>query len=91
VIIPMARVRLIGRKDELPLALAALQDAGTLHLATPAEDVPRHAPTARERRRPRRARLGCARSTQYAAAALARDGGRRGGAAAGAREERRAR
>lgn len=52
-IIPMARVRLIGRKDELPQALAALQDAGTLHLATPAEDVPRHAPTARERRRRR--------------------------------------
>lgn len=52
-IIPMARVRLIGRKDELPQALVALQDAGTLHLATPADEVPRHAPTDRERRRRR--------------------------------------
>ncbi len=50
-IIPMSRVRLIGRRPDLPRALGVLQDAGTLHLSPPAVTVARHAATAGERRR----------------------------------------
>ena len=50
-IIPMARVRLIGRRIDLARALVVLQDAGTLHLTPPATTLPRHAATAGESRR----------------------------------------
>ncbi|MBK9034727.1 MAG: hypothetical protein IPL61_26260 [Myxococcales bacterium] len=49
----MTRVRVIGRRAELPRTLAALQDVGTLHLTAPAATMTPHAPTPLERRRQR--------------------------------------
>lgn len=50
-IIDMARLRLIGRRADLPRTLAVLQDAGSLQLSEPATAMARHAASAVERRR----------------------------------------
>lgn len=41
-IIPMVRVRVMGPREQLPDALAVIQDAGMLHLAPPPEAGPLH-------------------------------------------------
>jgi V/A-type H+-transporting ATPase subunit I len=41
-IIPMARIRIMGPRDRLPETLAIIQDQGVLHLAPPTEIGPLH-------------------------------------------------